>query len=101
MPIIAQVGRVILILSGFLPTLAPMAHSYRLGILTWREQVRIPVGPDVRHRACAYTVLQTVQMSGVYSAAYGTVHCREPLMSFEIRVGHSHGFGLPSVAILP
>ena len=30
-----------------------------------------------------------------------TVHCKEPLKSFEIRVGHSPGFGLPSVAILP
>ena len=38
---------------------------------------------------------------GVYSAAYGTVHYKEPLKSFEIRVGHSPGFGLPSVAILP
>ena len=32
---------------------------------------------------------------------YGTVHYKEPLKSFEIRVGHSPGFGLPSVAILP
>ena len=37
---------------------------------------------------CAYTVLQTVQRHGVYSAAYGTVHNKEPLKSFEIRVGH-------------
>ena len=29
------------------------------------------------------------------------VHYKEPLKSFEIRVGHSPGFGLPSVAILP
>ena len=49
----------------------------------------------------ALTVLQTVQMYGVYSAAYGTVHYKEPLKSFEIRVGHSTGFGLLSVAILP
>ena len=41
------------------------------------------------------------QRPGVHSAAYGTVHCKEPLKSFEIRVGHSPGFGLPSVAILP
>ena len=46
-------------------------------------------------------VLQTVQRHGVYSAAYGTVHYKEPLKSFERRVGHSLGFGLPSVAILP
>ena len=42
-----------------------------------------------------------IQRHGVYSAAYGTVHCKEPLKSFEIRVGQSPGFGLPSVAILP
>ena len=80
---------------------APMAHSYRLGLETRGYQVRIPVGTDICHRGCAYTVLQTVQRHGVYSAAYGTVHYKEPLKSFEIRVGHSPGFGLPSVAILP
>ena len=50
---------------------------------------------------CAYKGLQTVQMHGVYSAVYGTVHYKESLKPFEIRVGHSPGFGLPSVAILP
>ena len=78
-----------------------MAHSYRLGLVTWRYQVRIPVGTDICHRGCAYTVLQTVQRPGVYSAAYDTVYYKEPLKSFEIRVGHSPGFELPSVAILP
>ena len=78
-----------------------MAHSYRRGLVTWRFQVWIPVGPDICHRGCAYTVLQTVQRHVMYSAAYGTVHYKEPLKSFEIRVGHSPGFGLPSVAILP
>ena len=62
---------------------------------------RIPVGPNICHRGCAYTVLQTVQRPGVCSDVYGTVHYKEPLKSFEIRVGHSPGFGLPSVAILP
>ena len=52
-------------------------------------------------RGCAYTVLQTVQRYGGYSAAYGIVHYKEPLKSFEIRVGHSPGFGLPSIAICP
>ena len=51
--------------------------------------------------SCAYTVLQTVQRPGVYSAAYGTVHYKEPLKSFEIRVRLSTGFGLSSVAIWP
>ena len=78
-----------------------MAHSYRLGLVTWGYQVRIRVGTDICHRGCAYTVLQTAQRHGVYSAAYGIVHYKEPLKSFEIRVGHSPGFGLPSVAILP
>ena len=62
-------------------------HSYRLGLVTWRYHVRIPVGPDICHRGCAYTVLLNVQRPGVYSAAYGTVHYKEPLKSFEIKVG--------------
>ena len=48
-----------------------------------------------------HTVFQAVQMHGVYSAAYVTVHYKEPLKSFEIRVGHRAGFGPPSVTILP
>ena len=78
-----------------------MAHSYRLGLVTWRYQARIPVGSDICHRGCAYTVLKNVKRREVYSAAYGTVHNKDPLKSFEIRVGHSPGFGLPSVAISP
>ena len=78
-----------------------MAHAYRLGLVSWGYQVRIPVGTDICYRGCAYAVLQIVQRHGVYSAAYRTVHYKEPLKSFEIRVGHSPGFGLPSVAILP
>ena len=69
-----------------------MAHSYRLGLVTWGYQVQIPVGTDICHRGCVYTVRQTVQRLGVYGAAYGTVHYKEPLKSFEIRVGHSLGF---------
>ena len=63
-----------------------MAHSNRQGLVTCRYQVRIPVGPDIWHRGCAYTVLQTVQMPGVYSATYGTVQYKELLKSFDIRV---------------
>ena len=39
-------------------------------------QVRIPVGLDICHHGCAYrpTVFQNVQRSGVWGAAYGTVH---------------------------
>ena len=42
-------------------------------------------------------------LPGMSSAVYGTVHLdyKEHLKSSEIRVGHSPGFGLPSVAILP
>ena len=78
-----------------------MAHSYRLVLVTLGYQVRKQIGSDICHRG--YTMLQSVQRHGVYSAAYGrpTVHYKEPLKSLEIRVGHSHGFGLPSVAILP
>ena len=35
-------------------------------------------------RACACTVhVQAVQIHGVYSAAYGSVHYKEPLKSFD------------------
>ena len=61
-----------------------MAHSYRLGLVTWGYQVWIPFRTDICHRGCAYIVFQTVQRHGVYSAAYGTVHYKEPLKSFEI-----------------
>ena len=70
-------------------------------MVTWGYQVRIPVRTDICQRGCTYRVLQTVQRHGVYSAAYDTVHYKEPLKPFEIRVGHSPGFGLPSVALLP
>ena len=71
----------------------PDAHLYRLGLVTWGYQARIPVGADICRRGCAYTVLQTVQRHGVYRDDYGTVHYKEPLKSFEITVGHSPGFG--------
>ena len=79
----------------------PDGSFVSLVLVTWGYQVRIPGSPDICHRGCAYTVLQTVQRHSVYSAAYGTVHYKEPLKSFKRRVGHSPGFGLPSVAILP
>ena len=69
-----------------------MAHSYRLGLITRRYQVRIPVCKDICRPGCAYTVLQTVKRPGVYSAACGTVHYKDPLKSFEIRVGHRVSF---------
>ena len=56
-------------------------------------------GPDICHRGCAHTVLQTDQKPEVYIAAYGTVHYKNPLKSFEIRVGHRPS--PPSFAILP
>ena len=40
-------------------------------------------------------VLETVQRHGVYSTVYGTVHYKEHLKWFEIRVGHSPRFGFP------
>ena len=42
-------------------------------------KVLIPVGLDICHRGCAYSVLQTVQRHGVYSDVYGTVNYKEPL----------------------
>ena len=71
---------------------------YNLEVPGW-----IPVVADICHRGCcAYTVLQNVQMHGVYSAAMVlcSVHYIETLKSFEMRVGHNTGFGFPSVAIL-
>ena len=44
------------------------ACKFYLGCV-WSYQVRIPVGPDICYRGCAYTVLQIVQRHGVYSAA--------------------------------
>ena len=32
---------------------APMAHSYRPALVTWKYHVRIPVEPDICHRGCA------------------------------------------------
>ena len=34
-------------------------------------------------------MLQTVQRHGVYSAGHGSLYYKEPLKSFEIRVGYS------------
>ena len=49
---------------------------------------------------CIYSA-QNCSNACIYSAVCGTVYYKEPLKSFEIRVGHSPGFGLPSVAIFP
>ena len=68
-------------------------------VSTGASNLEVP-GSNPGHSGCAYTVLQTVQKHEVYSAAYGTVHYKESLKSFKIRVGHSPDFGLPSVAIL-
>ena len=47
-----------------------MAYSVLLWLETERYRVRISAGWDFCHRGCAYTVLQTVQRSGVCSAVY-------------------------------
>ena len=60
-----------------------MAHSVLLWLKTQRYGVQIPTGLDFCHRGYAYTVLQTVQQSGVCSAVYDTVHDKEPLKSFD------------------
>ena len=46
---------------------APVAHSYRMGLVTQMYQDLISVGPDICHRGCAYTVVQTVQRPGVFT----------------------------------
>ena len=45
--------------------------------------VRVPVRSVICHQGCAYTVIQTVQRPGVFSVVFGTLHCKEPLKSFE------------------
>ena len=40
---------------------------------------------DLSSWFCIYTVLEAVQRPGLYSAAYGSVHYKEPLKSFGIR----------------
>ena len=74
-----------------------MPHSDRL----WLEapyRVLIPAGSNVCHQGYAFTELQTVQMSGVYSAVYDTVHYKEPLKAFKnVKTLFEHLF----VAILP
>ena len=67
-----------------------MTHSYRLGLVTRFESWS---GRIFCHRGCVYTVLQTGQRHGVYSAAYGRMHHKDALKSLEIRVEHSPGFG--------
>ena len=47
-----------------------MAHSYRLGFITWVYQVQISVGTDICDRGCAYTVLQTVQRHGTVLSTF-------------------------------
>ena len=46
-------------------------------------KIKCLAGPYICHHGCAYTVLQTVQMPGVCRAAYGNVHYKEPLKSFD------------------
>ena len=60
-----------------------MAHSVRLWLETRELLGSNPGGSDVCYRGCAYTVLQTVQMSGVCSDVYGTVHYKESLKLFD------------------
>ena len=54
---------------------------------------------DVCHRGCAG--FKGMECTSVHSAAYGTVHHKVLLKSFEKRVGNSHDFGLLPVTILP
>ena len=73
-----------------------MTHSIRLWLETQRYWVRIPTGPDICHRGCEYTVLQTAQMTGMCNAVYGTVHYKQitSSCSHSIRVEHSPNFWL-------
>ena len=57
--------------------MASMTQSVWLLHEIQKHWVRIPVESDVCHRGCAYTVLQTVKMDGVYSAVNGNGHYKE------------------------
>ena len=48
-----------------------------------------------------YSAPNCSKACSVYSAVYGTLDYKEPLKSFEIRVGHIPAFGLSSVTIWP
>ena len=79
-----------------------MAHSYRSGLVTWYGGTRF------KSRSGRIFVIAVVHIQcsklfkGMACTVYGTVHYKEPLKSFKLRLGHSPGgFGLPSVAILP
>ena len=65
-----------------LPPIQQPTNSVLLWLKTQRYWVQIPVGSDVCHRGCAYTVLQTAQMPGVCSAVSSSVHFKKPLKSF-------------------
>ena len=56
-------------------------------VVAGNSEVRIPAGSDICQRGCAYTVLQTVQRPGVYSAVYNTVRYKEPLTSVDKSTG--------------
>ena len=84
-----------------MPSAVPDGSFVSTGAFNLKVPGSNPGRADICRRGCAYTVLQTVQRHGVYSAACGTVHYKEPLKSFEITIGHSPGFGLPFVAISP
>ena len=68
-----------------------MAHSYRL-----HGACNLEVPGSNPGRAgylsswfCIYSAPNCSKAWSVYSAAYATVYYKEPLKSFEIRVGHS------------
>ena len=68
-----------------------MAHSYRL-----HGACNLEVPGSNPGRAgylsswfCIYSAQNCSKAWSVYSAAYATVYYKEPLKSFEIRVGHS------------
>ena len=65
-----------------------LAGSFR-SVEAQNSEVQIPTGSDVCHWGCVFTVIQTVQRPGVYSAVYGTVHNKEPLKSFDKSREHS------------
>ena len=70
---------------------APIAHSYRQHGACNLEVPGLYPGRAgyLSSWLCIYSAPNCSKAWSVYSAAYATVYYKEPLKSFEIRVGHS------------
>ena len=78
-------------------------HPHKLIVSYFFIIISLKAGPDgsfVSTGACNLGVPVSNPGRDEYLSSWLCIYS-EPLKSFEIRVGHSPGFGLPSVAIMP